>query len=312
MPDTDWNYWNLIKFNEDEHDDGSFAWLMRKHQCMHCADPGCLRACPADGAIVQYSNGIVDFQQENCIGCQFCVSGCPFNIPKFNPETKKVYKCTLCSDRVGAGLEPACIKSCPTGCLHFGTKDDMKFLAEKRATQLRDVSGFKDAGVYDPATIGGTSVIYVLHNINKPEAYGDLPKKPRISPAFTIWKDIFKPIGLFGAMLGFVGVVMHYVFEGPLRTQPHSAGERNRCRQQAWEGRTRWRPPPIVSFIVPTPSIVWARPWFMPANCCAIRCTRASCTGWSASSSFSLCCPDSESTCRGSSASSRRYLAAAR
>jgi formate dehydrogenase beta subunit len=110
---------------------------------------------------VQYENGIVDFQQENCIGCQFCVSGCPFNIPKFNPNTKKVYKCTLCSDRVGAGLEPACIKACPTGCLHFGTKDDMKFLAEKRATQLRDVSGFKDAGVYDPDTIGGTHVIYV-------------------------------------------------------------------------------------------------------------------------------------------------------
>src|SRR2546430_16331305 len=59
------------------------------------ADPGCLRACPADGAIVQYSNGIVDFNQENCIGCEFCVSGCPFNIPKFNPTTKKVYKCTL-------------------------------------------------------------------------------------------------------------------------------------------------------------------------------------------------------------------------
>ena len=62
-----------------------------------------LRACPADGAIVQYANGIVDFHQENCIGCEFCVSGCPFDIPKFNPATKKVYKCTLCSDRVGEG-----------------------------------------------------------------------------------------------------------------------------------------------------------------------------------------------------------------
>ncbi|MGA7462674.1 MAG: 4Fe-4S dicluster domain-containing protein, partial [Candidatus Korobacteraceae bacterium] len=173
MPDTQWNYWNLIKFNEDEHSNGSFAWLMRKHQCMHCADPGCLHACPADGAIVQYENGIVDFQQENCIGCQFCVSGCPFNIPKYDETTKKVYKCTLCSDRVGAGLEPACIKACPTGCLHFGTKDDMKFLAEKRATQLREVSGFKEAGVYDPPTIGGTSVIYVLHDINHPEKYGN-------------------------------------------------------------------------------------------------------------------------------------------
>jgi formate dehydrogenase beta subunit len=169
---------------------------------------------------VQYENGIVDFQQENCIGCQFCVSGCPFNIPKYDPNTKKVYKCTLCSDRVGAGLEPACIKACPTGCLHFGTKEDMKFLAEKRATQLREVSGFKEAGVYDPPTIGGTSVIYVLHNINRTEAYGGLPKEPRISQAFIIWKEWFKPIGLFGAMLGFVGVVMHYIFEGPLRTQP--------------------------------------------------------------------------------------------
>ena len=64
--------------------------LMRKDQCMHCADPGCLAACPADGAIVQYTNGIVDFQQQHCIGCGYCISGCPFNIPKFNPEPPKV------------------------------------------------------------------------------------------------------------------------------------------------------------------------------------------------------------------------------
>ena len=115
MPETRWNFWNLIKFNEHQREDGTIQWLMRKDQCMHCADPGCLRACPADGAIVQYTNGIVDFQQENCIGCEFCVSGCPYDIPKFNPATKKVYKCTLCSDRVGGGLEPACIKACPTG-----------------------------------------------------------------------------------------------------------------------------------------------------------------------------------------------------
>jgi len=54
--------------------------FMRKDQCMHCADPGCLRACPAM-RIVQYTNGIVDFQQENCIGCELCASGCPYNIP---------------------------------------------------------------------------------------------------------------------------------------------------------------------------------------------------------------------------------------
>ncbi len=143
MPSTEWNYWNLIKFAEDERD-GNLMWLMRKDQCMHCEDPGCLRACPADGAIIKYENGIVDFQQDNCIGCGYCISGCPFDIPKFNEKTKKVYKCTLCSDRVGQGLEPACIKACPTGCLHFGTKSDMVQIAGLRAKQLREQSGFAE------------------------------------------------------------------------------------------------------------------------------------------------------------------------
>src|SRR6201997_4363572 len=172
MPETAWNYWNLIKFNEHEREDGSLMLLMRKDQCMHCEEPGCLIACPADGAIVQYTNGIVDFNQANCIGCQYCVTGCPFNIPKFNAATKKVYKCTLCSDRVGAGLEPACIKSCPTGCLHFGSKEDMKDLAEKRAAQIRANTSHKNAGVYDPEGVGGTHVIYVLHDKDKAEQYG--------------------------------------------------------------------------------------------------------------------------------------------
>ena len=109
-------------------------WLMRKDQCMHCEEPGCLRACPADGAIVQYANGIVDFQQENCIGCGYCIIRLPVQHPEVQPaRRKKVFKCTLCSDRVGQGLEPACIKACPTGCLHFGTKTEMKELAETRA-----------------------------------------------------------------------------------------------------------------------------------------------------------------------------------
>jgi len=221
MPETAWNYWNLIKFNEHQPDaESPLMWLMRKDQCMHCEDPGCLRACPADGAIVQYTNGIVDFNQDNCIGCQYCVSGCPFNIPKFNPESKKVFKCTLCSDRVGQGLEPACIKSCPTGCLHFGTKEDMKDLAETRAAQLRTNSGFTNAGVYDPQSIGGTHVIYVLHDITQPELYGGLPANPTIAPSFTVWKWLAKPIGLAMTMLGILAVFFHYIFAGPKLPQP--------------------------------------------------------------------------------------------
>ena len=224
MPTTEWNYYNLIKFNEHQDANGNFQWLMRKDQCMHCADPGCLRACPADGAIVQYANGIVDFQQDNCIGCQYCVSGCPFNIPRFNTVTKKVYKCTLCSDRVGAGLEPACIKACPTGCLHFGTKDDMKALAETRAAQLRNDPLFPrpNAGVYDPQSIGGTHVMYVLHDITQPELYGGLPASPQIPVSYTLWKYIAKPIGLFIAMMGLFAVFFHYIFRGPMLPKPEA------------------------------------------------------------------------------------------
>jgi formate dehydrogenase beta subunit len=225
MPTTEWNYYNLIKFNE-HHDDegGNFQWLMRKDQCLHCADPGCLRACPADGAIVQYANGIVDFQQEHCIGCQYCVSGCPFDIPRFNAATKKVYKCTLCSDRVGAGLEPACIKACPTGCLHFGSKADMKALAETRAAQLRGDPLFPmpNAGVYDPASIGGTHVLYVLHDITRPELYGGLPANPQIPVSYTFWKYLAKPIGLFIALMGLLAVFFHYIFTGPKLPQPEA------------------------------------------------------------------------------------------
>jgi len=233
MPDTKWNFWQLMKFNEVHRgddgslsefpageNDGTLSWIFRKHQCMHCADPGCLRACPADGAIVQYENGIVDFQQENCIGCEFCVSGCPFNIPKFNQTTRKVYKCTLCSDRVGAGLEPACIKACPTGCLQFGTKLEMREAADHRVKQLKEVSGFQKAGVWDPESIGGTHVIYVLHDATNPEIYGGLPANPHIPIVWTWWKYLLKPISLFSVFLGAIGIAFHYVSYGPKRTQP--------------------------------------------------------------------------------------------
>jgi formate dehydrogenase beta subunit len=145
LPQTTSNFWNLIKFHEYE-DGAGLHWLMRKDQCMHCGDPGCLKACPAPGAIVQYNNGIVDFQQEHCIGCGYCITGCPFDIPRFNTRTKKVYKCTLCVDRVAVGLEPACIKACPTSCLQFGTKDQMRQIGEKRVAQLKAAGYSRDHG----------------------------------------------------------------------------------------------------------------------------------------------------------------------
>jgi formate dehydrogenase iron-sulfur subunit len=84
---------------------------------------GCLAACPSPGAIIKHANGIVDFDQDHCIGCGYCITGCPFNIPRISQKDHKAYKCTLCSDRVAVGLEPACVKTCPTGAIVFGTKE---------------------------------------------------------------------------------------------------------------------------------------------------------------------------------------------
>ena len=216
LPETTPNFWNLIKFNEYESGAG-LHWLMRKDQCMHCEDPGCLRACPAPGAIVQYNNGIVDFQQENCIGCGYCISGCPFDIPKFNHRTKKVYKCTLCVDRVSVGLEPACIKACPTSCLQFGTKQQMLDLAHKRVAQLKQV-GFDHATVYDPPGVGGTNVITVLALGDHPEAYG-LPSDPHVPLAVRLWKGPLKWLGNLTIVAGILGTAVHYLRFGAKRVK---------------------------------------------------------------------------------------------
>ena len=136
QPELSHNFWNLIKFNEIEKEGKVVAWNMAKYQCMHCADAGCMRACPAPGAIIRHSNGIVDFVHDKCIGCGYCITGCPFDVPKLSPKTNKVYKCTLCSDRTAVGLEPACIKACPTNCLTFGERGDLHLLGEDQQLVL--------------------------------------------------------------------------------------------------------------------------------------------------------------------------------
>ncbi len=222
--------WTLMRFAEHERDDGELQWLIRKDGCMHCEDPGCLKACPAPGAIVQYTNGLVDFIQENCIGCGYCIAGCPFNIPRLSSSDKKAYKCTLCSDRVSVGLEPACVKACPTGALMFGTKDDMKEIAAQRVVNLKS-RGFENAGLYDPPGVGGTHVMYLLHHADQPTLYSSLPKDPHISPAVELWKGVTKPIALGVAALGVVAAALHFLWVGRAETTEHDETEAEKLRR---------------------------------------------------------------------------------
>jgi len=222
--------WTLMRYFEVEPEQDHLEWLIRKDGCMHCEDPGCLKACPSPGAIVKYSNGIVDFISEHCIGCGYCIKGCPFDIPRISPKDNKAYKCSLCSDRVSEGIEPACVKACPTGAITFGPKEDMLEHAVQRTAELKE-RGYKNAGVYNPAGVGGTHVMYVLKHADRPELTG-LPRDPSIGPMVSLWKGLAKPIGL-AVMAGaaFAGW-FHYLRKGPLEapedeTEDSTRGDRS-------------------------------------------------------------------------------------
>ena len=221
--------WTVMRFSEYENPKGDLEWLIRKDGCMHCADPGCLKACPAPGAIVQYANGIVDFQEEHCIGCGYCIPACPFDVPRISKKDHKAYKCTLCSDRVAVGLEPACVKTCPTGAITFGTKEQMKLDAEERIVDLKS-RGFAEAGLYDPSGVGGTHVMYVLHHADQPGLYNGLPANPRVSPLVRLWKGTAKPLALGALALVALAGFMNYVRTGRKEVDPED--ERAAAREQ--------------------------------------------------------------------------------
>ncbi|MBO9455169.1 formate dehydrogenase subunit beta [Paracoccus sp. R12_1] len=217
----------LMRFSEWENPaTNELEWLIRKDGCMHCEDPGCLKACPAPGAIVQYSNGIVDFIHDNCIGCGYCVTGCPFDIPRISKVDHKSYKCTLCSDRVAVGQGPACAKACPTKAITFGTKDDMTALANERVEDLKS-RGYENAGIYDPKGVGGTHVFYVLHHADKPSIYSNLAENPRISPIVEGWKGVTKTAGMAAMGVAAAGAVLMGLFtRNKVEPEEEEAAER--------------------------------------------------------------------------------------
>ena len=221
--------WTVMRFSEVQtvRDSSAAAaatqethleWLIRKDGCMHCAEPGCLKSCPSPGAIVQYANGIVDFIEENCIGCGNCVTGCPFDVPRIRQKDSKAYKCTLCSDRVTVGLEPACVKACPTGAIHFGSKEDMIEYAGERVVDLKE-RGYEQAGLYNPAGVGGTHVMYVLQHADRPGLYHGLPANPKISAWVSLWKGAAKPLAVAAMIGAAVAGFFHYMKVGP--SEPH-------------------------------------------------------------------------------------------
>lgn len=181
--------YTIMTFNEEEKN-GKFHWYLRKHQCLHCQDAACVKACPRQ-ALNYTEYGAVVRDADKCIGCQYCVYACPFLVPKYDQEADKATKCELCRDRVEAGLTPACVKACASGALKFGPREDMIALAEKRVDELKGTN--PKANVYGVKELGqGMNVIYVL--ADEPIKYG-LPNDPQVPYHMGIWQNVVQPYG---------------------------------------------------------------------------------------------------------------------
>ncbi|HWC16007.1 MAG TPA: 4Fe-4S dicluster domain-containing protein [Terriglobales bacterium] len=197
--------WRHVKFVEHPPEIGHggnspevASWTFSSDVCKHCANAGCLEACPT-GAIVRTEFGGVYLQPDICNGCSYCVVACPFGVVQRNQEDGRAFKCTFCYDRQKAGLTPACAHACPTESIKFGNLDDLRTDAARRVEDLHR-RGMEDAMLYDPTdtSVGGIHALFILRG--DPRQY-NLPPKPEIPTMYAEqgWKSAAIGAGILAA-----------------------------------------------------------------------------------------------------------------
>ena len=188
-------------------EDGGLRWLMSSDVCKHCTNAACLDVCPT-GALFRTEYGTVVVQEDVCNGCGYCVVACPFGVLDQREGDGRVWKCTLCYDRLKADLEPACAKACPTDSIQYGELAELQRRAAGRVEALHE-RGIAAARLYgaDPDDgVGGCGAFFLL--LDEPEVYG-LPPDPvattRDLPA--IWRRTALAAAALGAGIAaaFVG-----------------------------------------------------------------------------------------------------------
>jgi len=159
--------------------DEGFRWLMSSDVCKHCTEAACLDVCTT-GALLRTEFGTVVVQEDICNGCGYCVPACPFGVIDQRRGDGRVWKCTLCYDRIGAGQEPACAKACPTDSIQFGPLEELRERAAGRVDELRaaGVAGARLYGHDASDGIGGAGAFFLL--LDEPEVYG-LPPGPEVT-----------------------------------------------------------------------------------------------------------------------------------
>ncbi|MEV7991537.1 4Fe-4S dicluster domain-containing protein [Streptomyces sp. NPDC086077] len=154
-------------------------WLMSSDVCKHCTHAACLDVCPT-GSLFRTEFGTVVVQEDICNGCGYCIPACPYGVIDQRVDDGRAWKCTMCYDRLGVGMEPACAKACPTDSIQFGPLDQLRERAAARVTQLH-AAGVTDARLYgeDPRDgVGGDGAFFLL--LDEPEVYG-LPPDPVVT-----------------------------------------------------------------------------------------------------------------------------------
>jgi formate dehydrogenase iron-sulfur subunit len=199
----DGTHWRHVQFVEQftpDRNDG--RWLLMSDVCKHCAQAGCLEVCPT-GAIIRTEFDTVVIQSDVCNGCRDCLGACPFGVIGINPVSNTAQKCTLCYDRLQAGLEPACSKACPTDSIRFGTVRDLRLVAAQRVEQLHR-GGDKRAYLYgaDDTMLGGLNAFFLL--VDRPEVY-HLPPDPKMPTRNLAPGSLWSTLGAI--VVGLMGIV---------------------------------------------------------------------------------------------------------
>src|SRR3954468_14486128 len=159
--------------------DKQIRWLMSSDVCKHCTHAGCLDVCPT-GALFRTEFGTVVVQGDICNGCGYCVSACPYGVIDQRKDDGRVFKCTLCYDRLTDGLMPARATACPTQSIQFGNLDELQARADARLATLKS-QGVETARLYgrdENDGVGGNGAFFLL--LDEPEVYG-LPPDPVVT-----------------------------------------------------------------------------------------------------------------------------------